>query len=190
MEPWMPNAIQLAHAALLVVDLNTPGCVENVTAIRETLHSKHVLLVPGWPYDFEAPAASPTMHNYEESDDDDLADPFLVRLPTLLVANKSDINASTEEIEILEELVGVRYPAISVSAETGAGLGDLGGMLFKGLGIVRAYTKIPGHPPDTDRPWTFFHGATVLDVAGGKFDGQQVGRDHVVEDGDILELHG
>jgi len=208
MEPWMPNALQLAHAAMLVVDLGTPGCVENVASIRETLEDKHVLLVPDWPYDFETPDAPLPNPTDEEPEDDDLADPFLIRLPTLLVANKSDINASTEEITILEELVGVRYPAISVSAETGQGLGSMGRMLVEGLGIVRVYTKIPGHPPDADRPWTFFRGATVLDVAtkvhrelaqslkfariwgGGKFDGQQVGRDHVVEDGDILELHG
>jgi len=210
MEPWMPNALQLAHAALLVVDLGTPGCVENVAAIRETLENKHVLLTSHWPHDLDPSAARdqpPPAPPLGDSEDDDLADPFLIRLPTLLVANKSDINPSTDEIEILEELVGVPYPAISVSAATGAGLDAIGRHLFNGLGIVRVYTKIPGHPPDRDRPWTVFRGGTVRDVArlvhrdlaeslkyariwgGAKFDGQQVGRDHVVRDGDILELH-
>jgi ribosome-interacting GTPase 1 len=79
--------------------------------------------------------------------------------------------------------------------------------LFKGLGIVRVYTKIPGKPPDYERPFTVFQGETVEDVArlihkdifatlkyakvwgSAKFDGQQVGRDFVVHDGDVLEMH-
>ena len=57
------------------------------------------------------------------------------------------------------------------------------------------------------RPYTVRRGQTVLDVAqlvhremaasfrfariwgGGDFEGQQVGRDHQVSDGDIVELH-
>ena len=79
--------------------------------------------------------------------------------------------------------------------------------MFRGLGIVRIYTKIPGKEADYERPYTVFEGDTVLDVArlihrdmakklrfakvwgSGKFDGQQVGRDHVVHDGDVLEIH-
>jgi ribosome-interacting GTPase 1 len=72
---------------------------------------------------------------------------------------------------------------------------------------VRVYTKTPGHPPDRERPFTLRRGQTVRDVARlihgdlersvryarvwGKsgFEGQQVGREHAVEDGDVVELH-
>jgi ribosome-interacting GTPase 1 len=72
---------------------------------------------------------------------------------------------------------------------------------------VRVYTKTPGRPAERGRPFTVRRGATVYDVArlvhreiaaslkyarlwgGGHYDGQQVGRDNPVSDGDVLELH-
>jgi ribosome-interacting GTPase 1 len=134
-------------------------------------------------------------------------DPFRLDLPTLLIANKSDLDPDPGEAEVLEELLGLRFPALTVSAETGDGLDDLGPFLFRALEIVRVYTKSPGKPPDTDKPFTVRRGDTVLDVARlvhrdiardlkfariwGKnvFDGQQTGPEHPVEDGDIVELH-
>ncbi len=96
---------------------------------------------------------------------------------------------------------------IAVSTVTGEGLNEIAPWLFQHLGIVRVYTKAPGRPPDKDRPFTVRRGQTVRDVAvlvhkelaqslkyarlwsGGGLDGQQVGRDHPVADGDIIELH-
>ena len=72
---------------------------------------------------------------------------------------------------------------------------------------MRVYTKSPGKPADTDKPFTVRRGDTVLDVARlvhrdiardlkfarmwgeNVFDGQQTGPEHAVEDGDIIELH-
>ncbi len=231
MVPWMPNAVQPAHAALLVVDLRIPGCVENVVAIRDQLAAKRISLVDDWggrltggiellaeqAVDGGADGSTDTpAADAEESTDtfgppgsrmEDPDDPFRTFVPTVLVANKCDLGCDPEEIEVLLDLAGVRYPAIAVSANTGTGLAELGALLFRGLGIVRVYTKPPGGPPDYDRPFTVFRGDTVHDVAtlihrdiaaslkfarlwgGGKFDGQQVGRDHQVRDGDVLELH-
>jgi Predicted GTPase len=108
---------------------------------------------------------------------------------------------------VLEELLEVRFPAVATSAKTGHGLEQLGAMLFRGLDILRVYTKAPGWPADRDRPFTVSRGATILDVAqlvhkdlarslefarlwgSGQFDGQQVGPDHQVADRDVVELH-
>lgn len=215
MESWMPNALQQAHAALLVVDLAAPGCVEDVVAIREQLEEKRITLSPDWPGHLdpdllvtehvESDRPSQPVAYGDEQDDEE--DPFRIHLPTLVVATRSDLQSMTEEIETLEELVGVHYPAIEVSNETCEGLDRIGPLLFGGLEVVRVYTKIPGQPPDMDRPYTVFRGATVHDVGrlvhreiaesvkfarvwgSAKFEGQQVGTDHVVEDGDVVELH-
>ncbi len=193
--PWISNALQPADGCLLVVDLSKPGCVERVVVLHELLRERRVELTDRWPGDGDVA-------------DEQEAELFTKVLPTLLVANKSDARSDpSEELAILEELAEVSYPCLAVSAETGQGIDELGEWLFEHLGVVRVYTKIPGKDPDLDRPYTVRHGATVLDVArlvhreiaegfryarlwgAADFDAQQVGRDHVVEDGDILELH-
>ena len=94
-----------------------------------------------------------------------------------------------------------------MSAKSGDGLADLGPFLFRALEIVRVYTKTPGKPANDDKRFTVRRGGTILDVArlvhkdiardlkfarvwGTEvFDGQQVGPDHLVADGDRVELH-
>ena len=194
--PWIANALQPAEGCLLVVDLSQPGTVERLMEVCELLREKRVYLHARWPLEGEIPS----------SDDDE--DMFATRLPTLLVANKADLLTDPDgELEVLEELSGVDFPTLAVSATTGDGLENLGAWLFDHLGVVRVYTKIPGKEPDMSKPFTIRHGDTVLHVAeqvhrdvardlrfarvwgAESFEGQQVGRDHVLIDGDVIELH-
>ncbi len=190
---WISNAVQPADGCLLVVDLSVAGCVERVVELRDLLSDRRIELTDLWPSDRR---------------DERHADPFTKVLPTLLVAAQADKDPEAiEELEILEELADVSFPFLSISAKTGEGIVELGEWLFQHLDIVRVYTKIPGKDADMQRPYTVLHGATVLDVAtlvhkevaagfrfarlwgDSDFDAQQVGRDHVVEDGDVLEIH-
>ncbi|MEA3501766.1 MAG: TGS domain-containing protein [Actinomycetota bacterium] len=189
--PWIGNTLQSADGALFVVDLGQPGCVEQIVQVREILAEQRVTLVGVWD-----PGHDPD------------GDPFAITLPTLLVANKADSIPDIEgDLAVCRELGDLHFPTIAVSAQSGEGLDVIGPWLFRNLEIVRVYTKVPGKEPDRDRPYTVRHGATVDDVARlvhrdlaasfrhariwglGSYDGQQVGRDHVVEDGDILEIH-
>jgi len=196
MEPWLINALQPADGALLVIDVSDPDCLEQVPVILERLAEKKAFLTAAWP------GLEPAELEPDETDD-----PFRLDLPTVLIANKSDLDSDPEEVKVLEELLGLRYPALTMSATSGDGLDELGPFLFRALEIVRVYTKTPGKPADTDKPFTVRRGGTVLDVAhlvhkdiaqGLKFariwgaevfDGQQVGPDHLVSDGDLIELH-
>ncbi len=200
LEPWLVNTLQPADAALLVVDVSDPECVDHVQAIRTRLEEKKITLEEDWPGLASCEPAKPEAT-------DEIADPFRIRLPTLLVANKCDLDPEPEEVTVLEELLGVHFPALATSAETGQGLDRLGPLLFQGLEIVRVYTKAPGRAPETNAPFTVRRGATVHDVArlvhkdiadslrfarmwgSGVFDGQQVGPDHPVSDRDVVELH-
>lgn len=194
--PWLAGSLQTADACLLVVDLSNPDCVDEVQALHDILGDKHITLTARW--DQTAAALSEGAEH----------DPFALALPTLMLANKADgIDDVDAELAVFQELTGLGYPAVAVSAETGHGLGGIGPWLFRNLGVVRVYTKTPGHQPDKERPFTLRRGQTVEDVARlvhkdvahtlryarlwGKsgFDGQQVGREHPVVDGDILELH-
>jgi ribosome-interacting GTPase 1 len=192
--PWYPSALQPADAALLVVDVNDPACVEQLADTLAWLEGHRVRLISRWP----AAGGDPGTET---------GDVFRQELPALLVANKRDLDPDPGEVDVLEELLGVDYPAVSVSAETGDGLERIGAFLFRELGIVRVYTKTPGKPAEADTPFTLRRGDTVLDVAklvhkdfaGGLrfariwgqsvYDGQQVGPEHRIEDGDVIELH-
>ncbi len=198
MEPWLTNTLQHADGILLVIDLSDPECLEQVPTIIERLAAKKVFLTTAWP------GLEPSQPDKRDATEDD---PFRLDLPTVLIANKCDLDPDPGEVEVLEELLGLRFPALTVSAETGDGLDELGPFLFRALEIVRVYTKMPGKAADMDKPFTVRHGGTVLDVARlvhkdiakglkfarmwGKhvFDGQQVGPDHLVVDGDLVELH-
>lgn len=193
---WIADAMQTADGCLLVVDLSDPDCVEQVQAVHDLLRDRRVSLHAEW---------EPEQTLQPSSDDD----PFGLRFPTLLLANKADLLADPEEeLRAFRDLSSLPYPALAVSAATGHGLGELGPFLYAALRIVRVYTKTPGHPPDRRRPFALRRGQTVADVAGlvhrdlvrtlryarvwghSGFDGQHVGRDHPVQDGDVVELHG
>ena len=195
--PWLAGALQTADAALLVVDLGEPSCVEQLEAVQSELGQKGLTLTERWDATGEARGAS--------KDGDD---PFAEQLPTLMLANKADAIANFDaELEAFRELARLRYPVLAVSATTGLGLGELGPWLFRNLGVVRIYTKAPGHPADKGRPFTLRRGQTVGDVArlihkdlqrslkyariwgGSDFEGQHVGPEHALSDGDIVELH-
>ncbi|MBU2677744.1 MAG: TGS domain-containing protein, partial [Gammaproteobacteria bacterium] len=197
LEPWLTNALQPADGVLLVIDVSDPECLEQVPTILERLAEKKIFLSTRWP----------GLKSSQAQEPDDSDDPFRLELPTVLVANKSDLDPDPEEVEILEELLGLRYPALTMSAETGDGLETLGPFLFRALEVVRVYTKSPGKQADMDKPFTLRRGDTVLDVARlvhkdvarelkfarmwgvDVFDGQQVGPEHAVSDGDIVEIH-
>ena len=196
--PWLQATLQSADAALLVVDLAEPSCVEQLEDVHATLRGKRVALSDRW----DSPSTAPEATMTEE------ADPFALRLPTLLVANKADLIANIDtELEAFRDLCGIRYPMLAMSATTGHGSGELGALLFAYLGIVRVYTKQPGHPAEKTRPFTLRRGETVRDVARlvhkdlersvryarvwghSGFDGQQVGLEHALADRDVVELH-
>jgi hypothetical protein len=195
--PWLAGALQTADACLLVVDLSDPDCVGEVQVLHDILRENRITLSARWEPEQKA---GPAGKNAD--------DPFALELPALLLANKADRMDRVEtELAVFMELTELAYPALAVSATTGRGLGDLGAWLFRNLGVVRVYTKTPGRPPDKDRPFTLRRGQTVEDVARlvhrdlahslryarvwGKtgFDGQQIGRGHVMGDGDVVELH-
>jgi uncharacterized protein len=199
LEPWMSTAVQSADAALLVLDLGDPECVEQVETVRRRMAEKRVSLL--------GPRAEPTGLP-AAAGEQQMADPFRVDLPTIILANKTDTQADpAAELAAFTELCRDRFLSLAVSAQTGAGLDRIGGCLFDLLGIVRAYTKVPGHAPEMGRPFTLRHPATVRDVArlvhrgraaelrfarlwgSAEFGGQQVSGDHPVGDRDVVELH-
>jgi hypothetical protein len=126
--------------------------------------------------------------------------------PMLVLANKCDDEAGCENLQILRELLEEPWPLLAVSAETGRNLDQLRRWVFEALGIIRIYSKAPGKEPDLGAPYVMKAGATIDELArrvhrdfyenlkqarvwgSADFEGQPVGRDYVLQDGDIVEL--
>jgi len=199
MEPWLASTLQTADAALLLVDISDPACVEQAQALIARLDARKITLSASWPG--ISAEASPAAARVPDPD------PFRLVLPTLLLANKTDLDPEPAEVRVLEELLGVDFPALSISATQGLGVDRIGPFLFQGLQVLRIYTKTPGKPAEQGKPFAMRLGDTVQDVARlvhkdlarelkfariwGKsvYEGQQVGPEHALSDGDVVELH-
>jgi ribosome-interacting GTPase 1 len=126
--------------------------------------------------------------------------------PLIIVANKVDDAGHDEDFEVLCELLGASWLLLPFSAENGRYMDQLKQTVFGHLRVIRVYSKPPGREPDLDVPFVMRQGDTVEELArkvhrdfyhnlksarvwgSGRFDGQVVSRDHVLENGDIVEL--
>ena len=187
LEPWVPNIIRAADAALLVADMGTDDMVEEIDAVLERLAATHTELVGALPYDVD--------------------DEAVRHVKTLIVATKMDVDGAGARLELIRDWLETRFPILSVSVQARLGLETLREAAYHLLGVLRVYTKVPGKPVDRSRPFTLPIGSSVLDLARdvhkefedslkfariwgqGVFDGQTVKRDHELHDSDVVELH-
>jgi ribosome-interacting GTPase 1 len=130
----------------------------------------------------------------------------LISVPFLVLVNKCDDESWDGEFEILCELLEGSWSMLPISATEGRNLDQLRWAIFDELGIMRVYAKPPGREADLSAPFVLPEGSSVQDFAGkvhkdflenlksarvwgtGVHDGQMVGRDHILHEGDIVEL--
>jgi ribosome-interacting GTPase 1 len=184
-EHWVFNILRGADVLLLVLDLSQDP-VSELETILQMLKGQRIILQGEEKGDIEPGS-------------------FIKRW--LLVGNKGDLPGAEENAAICRELYGDRFPLTIVSAKAGTGVEGLCGQLFALLDCLRVYSKRPGYEPDLSAPVILKQGSTVLDLAkeihkdfaaklnyariwgAGKYDGQRVQRDYILQDGDIIELH-
>jgi ribosome-interacting GTPase 1 len=128
-------------------------------------------------------------------------------IPVLVAINKCDDESFAEDLQLFQELAQCDWPTAAISSTSGYLLEELQQTIFSELNMIRVYSKPPGKPADHTAPFVLKQGSTIEELAGkvhkdilnnlksarvwgtGVYDGQQVGRDHVLHDGDIVELH-
>ncbi len=124
----------------------------------------------------------------------------------IIIANKGDIPGSKENYEKLINTFGQQFEIIPISALKGENLEQLPEQIFSKLGLIRVRSKEP-NGTIAEKPIVIKKGSTVGDVAkiihsrffehfknakiygpSAKFDGQSVGINHVLQDGDVVEI--
>jgi ribosome-interacting GTPase 1 len=181
---WLPNIVRNADLLLMVVDLTREPVAQAETVVEWLAGSR--IGVEG---------------------DSMRAEEVTVQKKGMIVANKIDAPGAAEGYRALESRYRGDLPAIPVSALRADGLEDLRRAIFRALDVIRVYTKAPGQKPDLADPVVLKRGSTALDAAesvhkdfgrnlkyaqvwgSGKFAGQRVKRDCVLQDGDVIELH-
>jgi ribosome-interacting GTPase 1 len=180
--------VRATDAAAIVLDLSDDALLDHLEVVREELARSRTLLFGG---------------NAERPETE--VGTFAKK--AIIVANKTDLPGAEENLSVLRDLYGNEFDILPVSAASGDGLEELRSALFRVLGVVRVYTKMPGKPLDKQKPFTLKRGSTLTDLATvvhhdfverlrfarawgkGILDGAQIGRDHVLEDGYVVELH-
>jgi ribosome-interacting GTPase 1 len=198
---WQRALIRQADVLLLLVDLSEDPLSDWET-LQQELAAMRVLPV------------APDRQASADEDEEDAQTPQEDRIPgayrkkALLAGTKYDAPGAAECYELLALEVGDRLPLFAISSATGQGLEALRRALFDALDVIRVYTKPPGRPADRTRPFVLPRGSTIDDLAdaihhelreklryavvwgeSGKFSGQRVGRQHVLEDEDVVELY-
>lgn len=183
--PWLSNLLRGADLLLLMVDLSQEP-IGQVEAIIEELGKLKI---------------KPT--GRQEQDEE-----FWVRQrKAMIVGNKIDLDGARENLRKLESRYGEEFSIIAISATRGNGLEELKREVYKSLDVIRVYTKAPGQKKGLGEPMILKRGSTANDAAesvhkdfqaklkyalvwgSGKFDGQKVKREHLLKDGDVIELH-
>ena len=184
-EWWLRHMLIRADALLVVVDLNDAPLtqMEDITAKLEKIR-----IVIG-----ERKAEEPGIVLYQKK--------------ALIIGSKLDLDSASENYTALKNKYEGQLPVMAVSAKEGIGLEELKRAIYQMLDIIRVYTKMPGQKPDFNDPIVLSRGSTLEDAAAdvhkdfahklkyariwgsGKHDGVMAKRGHILQDGDVIELH-
>jgi len=189
-EWWLIDTIRRADGLLIVVDLSDAPLAQ-MEAIATQLERMRIGL-------FERKA---------EEEQEEEQNVILSQKKALIIGNKIDLDNASPNYQALQNKYGEQLPIIAISAKEGNGLEELKLKIYQMLDIIRVYTKAPGKKPDFTEPIILKRGSKLDDAAAevhkdfaaklkyariwgsGKHDGLMVKRDHILEDGDIIELH-
>ena len=183
-EYWLPPMLRRADALLVMVDLSDAP-LARMKNLMAQLAKMRIGIGAGEP---------------EEGG-------ILSRQKALITGNKLDLEGARQNYLALQNEYGERLPVVAISAREGTGLEELKRGIYRVLDIIRVYTKTPGSKPDFTDPIIMEKGSTMEDAAAavhkdfrarlkyarvwgsGKHDGVRVKRDHILQDGDVVELH-
>ncbi len=185
-ESWLPHTLIRVDALLAVIDLSDDSFMQLETITSE-LRNMRISII--------------------DTETENEQHGVLRRKKALIIGNKIDLGKASQNYTALQNKYKGQLPVMAISAKKGIGLEELKLKIYQMLDIIRVYTKTPSQKPDFDDPIILERGSTLEDAAAsvhkdfqaklkyarvwgsGKHDGLMVKRDHILQDGDIIELH-
>ncbi|MBN1857140.1 MAG: TGS domain-containing protein [Dehalococcoidia bacterium] len=144
----------------------------------------------------------PTSYDPQEK-----SETVIYRKKMLVIGNKLDLPGASRHLRDLEKRCDGLFQIAKVSATEGDELEWLPSEIFQSMDIIRVHTKAPGQKPDRSDPVILTKGSNVGQAAtaihkdirkslryavvwgSGKFEAQTVSKEHILQDGDIVEFH-
>jgi hypothetical protein len=185
-ENYLSGLIRNADTVVIVADLSADKMIDDLKFIIGKLEEKRIIL--------KAKVTS-------KADD-----PRFAYKRAFVCAHKFYEDESHHKLQELEELFP-NFAMVATSILDNDSLDAFKITAFESLGVMRVYTKRVGHEPDYHDPIVLHLGGTVDEAANalhkdfarklkfakvwgeGKYEGQKVHKDFVLEDKDILEFH-
>lgn len=182
-EWWLPPMLRRSDALLIMIDLGNDA-LSQVNSITTQLEKMHIKI------------------NTDQTLED-----VINPQKSLIVANKIDLDKEGQNYITLQSRYKDKVPLIAISCKDNIGLEELKQKMYQVLNIIRIYTKAPGQKPDFNDPIILERGSTLADAAAavhkdfainlkfariwgsGKHDGIMAKKNHILQDGDIVELH-
>ncbi|REJ71958.1 MAG: TGS domain-containing protein [Planctomycetota bacterium] len=186
-ESYLTGFVRGADLVLLCMDGSSDDGVEHTADVIEQLRQRKTILDSRSGFDEE--------------------DYSITHVLTFLVVTRGGDPDVETRLELLRELAEIPFTTHVVELDRHESVEGLRRSIYDALGVIRVYTKKPGKPADYEAPFTIPVGGTVEDLAGkvhrdlldglkyakvwgeSAHDGQTVGREHVLADRDLVELH-
>lgn len=186
-EPYLLNFVRSADLVVLTFDGASDDSPEATATVIDQFRQRATALS--------------TTTGFDEDDFSKL------NVKTLLVVTHGRDLEVQDRLDFFREMNSTNFATVQVDLDETPDRELLRQSIFEALGLIRLYTKAPGKPADFSSPFTIPIGGTVEDLASKvhrdladklKFakiwgtsaaDGQSVGRDHVLADKDLVELH-
>lgn len=187
-EPYLTGFVRAADAVVLCFDGSSDDAPEQTAEVLRLLADRKTRL------------AGETGLSEE--------DLGVVLVQTLLVVTRGDAPDADARLDLLREVTEVPFSILNVEFSREDSRETLRKAIYDLLGVMRVYTKKPGKPAEYESPFTIRIGGTVEELAAevhrdladslkhariwgtSAREGQTVGREHVLADRDMVELHG
>ena len=185
MEGWMGDLLRHADGMIIVLDVSNKETLEVMENVLKAIDRANIYL--SGLVDGDPPLGTITQK-------------------AMVALNKVD-SSNPEVLGLLKVEFMNRFRMVETSSVIGVNKEYFAGVLAEISGFMRVFTKIPGKKADLVEPYIVKEGITVLEMAGiihremsenfqyariwgeNYHDGQRVGKEHILFDGDIVEMH-